>query len=297
LLILVMVATIALIPLFASMLDLEQSLTTWREMPVRTLLAALLLVIASSIARAGRLYHHFHAETAGRFSLCLRVTLHHNFFNNLLPLRTGEATFPLLLRQHFNIEITRGTAALLSFRTFDLSVLLVMGLFIMLSGFQLTNNLPLLVILLLATTLMVTLIPFLLRHILRSKPRLATQCALIRAGLPDSKASLFRLTIWTISIWSVKLIGYGFILQAFLLTTLPLSLLAALGGELGSGIPLYTPAAIGGFEGGVLAVLLPAGITSSAALTAAVNLHLFLLAATLISALLGLTLGKGSNVT
>jgi uncharacterized membrane protein YbhN (UPF0104 family) len=255
------------------------------------------LVFFSSIARAGRLYSHFHTEMKGRFGLCLRVVLHHNFFNNLLPLRAGEAAFPLLLRRYFNIELSRSTGALVSFRIADLILLIVIGLITTASGLHLFGNSDLLLLALLAIVIVVFVLTLLLRLAARNLPWAARHWKLFKAGLPRTPAGVVRLSLWTLSIWSVKLLGYACILQAFIDTGLALSLLAALSGELVSGIPLHTPAAIGSFEGGVLAVLLPARISSETAVTAAVNLHLFLLAVTLVSAAFGLFLGRSSHDT
>jgi uncharacterized membrane protein YbhN (UPF0104 family) len=287
--------TLALLLLFGSLLDLDQTVRIWGEMSLQFLLICFTLVFFSSLARAGRLYSHFRGEMKGRFGLCLRVVLHHNFFNNLLPLRAGEAAFPLLLRRHFNIELSRSTGALVSFRIADLTLLIVIGVITTVTGLHLTGDRDLLLLALLAMAIAALLLTLLLRIAAHNLPWAARHWKLFKAGLPGTSAGVLRLGLWTLCVWSVKLLGYAFILQAFIGSGMPLSLLAALSGELASAIPLHTPAAIGSFEGGVLAVLLPAQISSEIAVTAAVNLHLFLLAVTLVSAAFGLYLGRSSH--
>jgi uncharacterized membrane protein YbhN (UPF0104 family) len=292
-----LVTTFALFLLFGSLLDLDQSARTWGEMSLLFLLFCFSLVFFSNIARAGRLYSHFYPEMKGRFGLCLRIVLHHNFFNNLLPLRAGEVAFPLLLRRYFNIEFSRSAGALVSFRIADLTLLIVIGLIATAFGLHLSGNSDLLLCVLFSMAIAAILLTHLLRWAARTLPWAARHWELFKAGLPGTPAGVVRLSLWTLSIWSVKLLGYACILQAFIGMNLALSLLAALGGELASGIPLHTPAAIGSFEGGVLAVLLPTRISSETALTAAVNLHLFLLVVTMVSAGFGFFLGRGIHDT
>jgi uncharacterized membrane protein YbhN (UPF0104 family) len=297
LIILSLLITLSLIFLFATQFDLSKTFSTWQTLSSQWLMLCLVLVFSSSIARAGRLYHHFHNEIKGQFGLCLRISLHHNFFNNLLPLRIGEASFPLLLRQKFGIEITKSTAALLSFRLVDLSVLTFIGILTLLLGLHLTAHLTLLLIVFLVTVLVGLLLSLLTVKLAHHWPKLAAPLSKIKDGLPRTRSNLFRLILWTILIWTIKLLSYAFILQAFTDSIIPLSLLAALSGELASIIPLYTPAALGSFEGGILTVLIPAGISQSTALTAAINLHLFLLLTTLCSAGFGLMLGNNRHDT
>jgi uncharacterized membrane protein YbhN (UPF0104 family) len=290
-LILSLLAVVILISLLATQFDLSVTLITWSKLGIEWILFCFILVFCSNLLRAGRLYHHFQSEMKGGFSHCLRISLYHNFINNLLPMRSGEASFPLLLKSIFSIDFTQSTAALLSFRLSDLLVLTLYGLFALLFGHQLSTHLLFLSIVLVLTLLVTLLLPMLLNTLSKLWPRMDNSLFKIREGLPRKPAAIFTLLLWTLLIWAVKLTSYALILSSFTEATMPLSLLGSLSGELASGIPLYTPAAFGSFEGGVLAVLIPSGIGQSTALTAAVNLHLFLLLASLVSAGFGLMLG------
>jgi hypothetical protein len=57
-----------------------------------------------------------------------------------------------------------------------------------------------------------------------------------------------------------------------------------IGGELGSVLPVHGVAGMGTYEAGVMAGLAPQGVALTAALAAAVNLHLFILGATVLGA-------------
>ena len=53
--------------------------------------------------------------------MCIRDR--HNLFNNLLPMRAGEASFPVLMRRYFDVPLARSLAALLWFRLMDVHAL------------------------------------------------------------------------------------------------------------------------------------------------------------------------------
>ncbi|MBA1333058.1 hypothetical protein QQ73_19015 [Candidatus Endoriftia persephone str. Guaymas] len=57
-------------------------------------------------------------------------------------------------------------------------------------------------------------------------------------------------------------------------------------------LPMQGFAAAGTFEAGVMAVLVPTGTGAEQALSAAINLHLFLLGLSLLSGALALLLGR-----
>jgi uncharacterized membrane protein YbhN (UPF0104 family) len=291
------VTTFVVVLLLASVFDPTKSLYAWQNLPIDSLLFCFLLIVASHIARSARIYHHFLPQTEGRFDICLRIALHHNFFNYLLPMRAGEASFPLLLRQQFSIDIAKSSAALLSFRLLDLTVLTLIGLLTLLSGLHLTGQLHLLLIVLLSVALFGLLLPILLLVLIKHWPELDSMITKIKQGMPGTPEELLKLSLWTILIWTIKLSAYALIIRVFIDSSLPLSLAAAVSGELASGIPLYTPAAIGTFEAGIATVLLPAGIDESTAFNAAVNLHLFLIVTTSLSAGIGLLIGNKSNVS
>jgi hypothetical protein len=84
---------------------------------------------------------------------------------------------------------------------------------------------------------------------------------------------------WTAANWLVKLTAYAWLLARLGDFSWPLGLLGAVGGEASSVLPVHGVAGAGTYEAGVLVVLAPLGIGLDAALPAAVNLHLFVLAA------------------
>src|SRR3990172_2143788 len=105
-------------------------LASWATLPPKALLMAILLVFASYWVRAMRLYDYFKPEMRGAFKVCFKLMLQHNLLNNLLPMRTGEISFPVLMARYFTIPVARSVPVLVWFRLLDLHVLLLLGLLI-----------------------------------------------------------------------------------------------------------------------------------------------------------------------
>jgi uncharacterized membrane protein YbhN (UPF0104 family) len=100
-----------------------QLLAPWRSLDPLALALAAVLTLLSYLARTLRLYDYFLPATAGGLGACLKLTLLHNLLNNLLPMRSGELSFPLLLHRYFAVPLPRSLAALLWFRLMDLYAL------------------------------------------------------------------------------------------------------------------------------------------------------------------------------
>ncbi len=62
------------------------------------------------LSGAGGVADYFPRETKGQFRRLLKLTLVHNLLNVMLPLRSGEASFPLLMRSEFGMPLARATA-------------------------------------------------------------------------------------------------------------------------------------------------------------------------------------------
>jgi uncharacterized membrane protein YbhN (UPF0104 family) len=240
-------------------------LRPWREIPLMDLAGASLLLVGSYGIRTVRIHRYFAPDTSGRFLRSFRLVLVHNLFNNLLPMRTGEASFPVLMKRDFGVPFRRSLPALLYLRLLDLHYLLFLGAVVVLGprGFW-----GWAAILLLAT------VPVLGYRI---QGRLAREAAV--------GTGLFLTTwLWTAINWSVKLLVFAWILRAFLPMPYPTAILGSITGELSSVLPIHGVAGAGTYEAGVLAGLVPSGIEWEGALGAAVNLHLFVLG---VSALCG----------
>ena len=263
----------------------EPLLTPWREIPPGVLVVACLMVLVSYGIRTIRIHEYFLPATAGSFFRTVRLVLVHNLFNNLLPMRSGEASFPILMARDFKVPFSRSIPGLLYLRVLDLHFVLLLGLAVLSWG---KENLAWLLVLPLLP------IPY---GIFKAQEGLRTRLGKPRnrwtkiaqdllAGLPASSGLFWRSWLWTVVNWSVKLTVLAWILQAF--TPMPLSwaLLGTTTGELSSVLPIHGIAGAGTYEGGILAGLLPLGVELEPALKAAVNLHLFVLGVSIFAGVL-----------
>lgn len=263
-------------------------LVPWTRLPTEEVTVAALLTLASYGLRALRFYDYFRADMAGRFALCVKLMLQHNLLNNLLPMRTGELSFPVLMSRYFAVSTRRSMPALLWFRLLDLHTL---GVFALLAfqGIGGAWNLA-------AVALWLPL-PWLMFHFSRrmgqwlSHPGRgpATQrMGRLLEGLPQESGAFWRAWAWTLTNWVVKLGAFAWVLRLFLAADYPAALLGVIAGDLTSVLPIHGVAGAGTYEAGVVAGLLPYGIAAAPALAAAVNLHLFILGATVVGGALSL---------
>ncbi len=267
-------------------------LAPWALVPPALALAGLGMVLASYLVRALRFYFYFGVEMRGRLRDCIKLTAYHNFFNYLLPMRSGEIAFPILMARYFHIGITRSVPVLVWFRLLDLHTLVLLAIF----SLPLVN-IPLSAVYALAASWLT--IPWLiyrfhryigdrLEHPDDSRWRAALVDAL--ASLPsDSRAFLVAWT-WTLVNWSVKLTVIVVGLGIFVGTETRTALAAAVAGELSMVLPIHNVAATGTYEAAIAGVLVPAGMPFDKALAGAINVHLYMILGVLITGMIGIVI-------
>lgn len=246
-------------------------LSAWKKIPATDLLLVVLLTLAGYIARAARLGAHFGGAVRSAPLRCFRVMALHNLANNFLPMRTGELSFPLLLKRDFGVPTARSVGALLWLRALDLSAIVVaaglslgvdrlgtaVGWAIGLAGLSL---------------------PFVGYGLLTARPADGEGLlARLASGLPTSSACLVQGQLLTLMHWGAKLAAWAWILASIGGIDRVLAWTGAVAGELTSVLPVHGIAGAGTYEGGIVLVLGPLGVPMEAALTAATDLHLFLL--------------------
>lgn len=260
-------------------------LAPWLHVSWRALLITCSLVFFSYWIRAIRIYSYFLPETRGKMMACLKLTLLHNFFNNLLPMRTGEASFPMLMTRYFSISLTRSVAALLWLRLLDLHTIAGVA-FILLGQLWFAENW-------IFFNILWWLLPYasflLLRRILQNRDisKFPPHVAQIIGGLPQTQMDFWQMWLWTVLNWGVKIAVFAWILQLFAPISFAIASLGAIGGELTSVLPVHGVAGAGTYAAGVVAGLLPFGLSAREALQAAVNLHLFFLSLSILGGLVG----------
>lgn len=214
---------------------------------------------------------------------------------NVLPFRSGEAAFPVLLTRWFGVPTTRAVVSLLWLRIQDAFVVLALAAFV---WPDLHLALRLLWICLVVAA--AALIPaWARRHpeLEDSAGRFKEFVHKIRAALAISTRRSARGWMWTIANWCLKLLAEAWLLAAVLATPLGTGMAGALGVELASILPIQGVAGFGTYEAGGAALIATHGISFSIGLNAALSLHLFVIACALIAGGLAAALLPASTRT
>ena len=100
----------------------------WAKVPLTLVALVAVAQLSSYSVRAYRVYYAEPEIPRGRWHDCLKLILLNNVINLMLPARTGEASFPVLLRRWFGVTLGRGAGTLLWLRSVDVAVLVVLAL-------------------------------------------------------------------------------------------------------------------------------------------------------------------------
>ena len=254
-----------------AVLALLVALTPWRLLAERVAtvpwpgwVGATLGMSATYALRAGRL----RAEWLWKlrtldlgYRECLQITLLHNAAINILPMRSGEASYSFLLHRRWGVGLGDATASLLWLRLQDMMVLGVLGIAILVPA-----SLPWRIgCAIAAIAAAATLLPGLVRraHVrarwARARAHGAASTRRVKAwGLMAKVAAAFRaarggLPAWGFAIanWVLKLSIVGVLLTMLANIPAGAGFCGALGGELAGVLPLQAPAGVGTYEAGV----------------------------------------------
>ncbi len=266
--------------------DWRDILSPWHKLSLANLLLTTLFIFYSYWARSMRIYDYFNSDMQGAYKSCLKLVLHHNMLNNLLPMRTGEISFPVLMLRYFNISTSKSIPALLYFRILDLHTLLSIALlvtvgylyniYIAIGVFFIWMGVP--------VVLFKTNIFILNKLTTRTNTRINTILVKCLSSLPQQLRAFIRSWIWTWINWIVKIGVSSWIILLFLDTSFNIAIMGAIMGDLTSVLPIYGIAGFGTYEAGILAGLHLFEnsnniINNETALQAAVYLHLIILGA------------------
>ena len=244
--------------------------TPWRLLAERVAtvpwpgwVAATLGMSATYALRAGRLRAEWRwkLRTLGLgYRECLQVTLLHNAAINILPMRSGEASYSFLLHRRWGVGLGDATASLLWLRLQDMMVLGVLGIAILVPA-PLAWRLGFAVAAIVAAA---TLLPVLVRRVhvharwARARaharaPRLRKAWHLVAKVAAAFRAARGGAAAWGFAIanWVLKLGIVGVLLTSLANLPLGAGFCGALGGELAGVLPLQAPAGVGTYEAGV----------------------------------------------
>ena len=263
----------------------SELLRPWLAFSPWAIVFGLVLLLASYVLRALRLYDYFRCDMRGGFGRGFRLMLLHNLFNNLLPMRAGEVSFPVLMSREFGIEAVRTVPALFWFRLLDLHTVITIGAVAVLGWV----GVPAWMAWLLLPWLAVPLVAYrvqssALDRLAHAHPgRWGQLLRRALTGLPANARGFWRSWGWTWANWLVKLAVLAWVLQQFLAMPVAAALFGAVVGDLTTVLPVNAPGGFGSYEAGVVAAISSLGVSAAAAVGAALNLHLFALGSAIVS--------------
>lgn len=264
----------------------ERLFAPWQAIDRGALLIALGLMVASYLIRTLRITRYFSAMLGGHFWSAFRLSSWHNLMNNLLPMRSGEVAFPVLMQRYYGLPAVKSVPVLLWFRLLDLQVVLLIGLAA--GGHLLGIGTGLLVLLtlglLLTPVFAYGLRGWLLDRLGGRSGRIASTLVSMLDSLPDRPSRFVATLFWTWANWLVKLAALGWVLAALAPLTFAQGVLGAIGGDLTTVLPIHAPGGFGTYEAGVAVFLGPMVAEARTVLAAAVNLHLFVLGTAILAA-------------
>lgn len=264
----------------------ERLVAPWQAIEPWALLIALALMFASYLIRTLRITRYFEVRLAGHFWSAFRLSSWHNLMNNLLPMRSGEVAFPVLMQRYYGLPALKSVPVLLWFRLLDLQVVLLIGLA---AGGHLLGIEAVWLVLLTLGLLLTPLVVYGIRGRLcewiegRDGRWVATLVSILDS-LPDRPSRFVATLFWTWANWLVKLAALGWVLASLAPLTFTQGVLGAIGGDLTTVLPIHAPGGFGTYEAGVAVLLGPMVGEARVVLAAAVNLHLFVLGTAILSA-------------
>lgn len=267
-------------------------LQPWQYLSWKQLLIAVVLLLVTYGLRTWRLYDYFPALHPHPIAT-LRLTLLHNAFNNLLPARTGELSFPMMMKRYFDINYAKSVSALLWFRFLDLHCILAFAIYPLLVVTPLRRlAIPIILLWMLIPPLVYLLQNKVELHFAGKTGRFSALAQQTLFGLPDNVLSFLKSWALTWLNWLVKLLTLAWVLDQFIDgVTWNVLITAVVAGELTSILPFHAPAGIGTYEAGIVAALLPF-LPPAIAISAAINVHLFVLGSALMGGVVGWLLPK-----
>ena len=238
------------------------------------LLGVALLFGASYAMRGARIHGEFRDElgvSPGRSSYLriLRLTLVHNALVNVLPFRSGEVAFPLLLTRWFGIGTGRAIVSLLWLRAQDATVVVALAA---VAWPSLAGEWRVLAIVTIVAG--AWLLP---RGLRAARLPPTSRWQRLQALLERSTRRNVAGWSWTVGNWSVKLLAEAWLVALALRpdegASGPVALLGAVGAELAAILPIQGVAGFGTFEAGGAALMRTQGVAMASGLEAVLVLH------------------------
>ncbi|MBR9793156.1 MAG: hypothetical protein GYB58_15550 [Gammaproteobacteria bacterium] len=252
----------------------------FNDLPGDYLAAAMGLMVVSYVLRTWRI--QVSLTIKGHFSELFKLSLTHNILNIMMPMRTGEASFPIFMKAQFNVPMLTASMHLIMFRLLDLLCLLCIGGVLLLWQDLPLFSLAICGVFVLAIRYTELLKTFALRLLYPAHQPLLVKIRDTLTPLPTSGKTYFTIALLTLCSWLSKLTAFVLIVLGISGLSFHTALLGIVGADLSSVLPIHGVAGSGTFEGAFILAAEIDGISNLQSsfpqlLEASVQLHVFLL--------------------
>jgi len=211
----------------------------------------------------------------------------HTFFNNIFPFRSGESSFPIILKKLFSIPLTSSSTALLIARIFDLITLSILFLLSSLLVNVLNGWLLIIPATLLLTLAVLLFLSYKTLYLLRKRNNTFERLFLFVHSFLNRKNMALTFT-YSFLTWSLKFASFFFILISADFKISPIeTVFASTFGEATTILPIHSIGGFGTYEAGLVGGFKIIGINVKTALPIALYFHSALLLMSAILALFG----------
>ena len=253
--------------------------SAWAHVSVSLLFGLTFLTFVSYFLRSYRVYFYFGDKQGHSLLTYVKINFYHNAWNNFLPMRLGEASFPLMMKREFDCPLLESASGLLWIRLMDLHWLLVL-----LSSLVVIKYGTLWIFMLAGLILFPLLLLCAPKY--GGVNRIPAFRKIIETLQRYSPASVYHAGILyglTACVWVIKLTALAVVLLMFIDISVLYAIFAVVSADLSSVLPVHGLAGSGTYEGAMLAALVPLGVAVDDVLLAAVNTHMYVLLSTVLS--------------
>lgn len=276
---------VALIWVVQEQVGWSELVSLWYNVPIEVLVLAFAFFTASHLIRAIRIRHYVTGDVISLPGV-IKLSVWHLFMNGLLPMRLGEAAFPILLLRYSGVRLSHGFTHLVWLRLLDMAVMGTAALLVLLMLAELLGFRELLVATIASGGLLITLAmvaplswlgSIADRYLPEALARLVHQFVDMAPGKPRLRGELLAMTLLA---WAAKMMAITVLVMALMPLPLPAVLAGAFAGEASGVLPIHGFAGAGTYEAAFVAGSAVTGSAVSELLAAAVSAHLFIFFAT-----------------
>ncbi|WP_456437693.1 lysylphosphatidylglycerol synthase transmembrane domain-containing protein [Desulfurobacterium sp.] len=255
-----------------------------KDLSYRDIAFSLFIYVFVYIFRALRLKLYIEEIPLSEMASVIGV---HTFFNNVMPFRSGETSFPLILKKLYGIDMTRSSVVLFGARVFDLLSLSILFLFSLFSVSFSDKRLIFFPILAVALVGIALFVAYKFLHFFKERIPFFDKLIIASAVL-FRVDKLMQMFFFSICIWILKFTAFMFILNAAHLglgffKTIFVSTFA----EFTTVLPIHSIGGFGTFEAGMVGGFSLIGMNAKKALPYAVYFHTLILCMSGFTALSG----------